>query len=480
MTPDELPQELERWPTDPYALLAVGHDVTLKDLKRAYARRIRKFKPEHFPEHFRRLREAYETIEQFAKWREIAPGIVVEPAESPVEAPAEVPPETSPELAPEPARDVPAPRVEETPWSGQLAEAWNLAVDGSPAEAYARLRALDDRQPGNPDVCARLYWLLWIEPELDSTRTRCDWLVAGLSNTGLSGPLRELYSREISADGHEALRERSIKLFDASASPGLLASFVEERWRAAASLGDSGPTVAADLQRLERRISGDDEDVWLRLVATGIEHLTWSTHEDLRLRAKEYREQIDAAEHLHRRMEYLLDYLEISSEVANVWRYWGTQGDLRHRMAEMVRRWRLADASKLRIELEAVFRPMLTAPTGLLFMLDGELRESSVAMMALRQIIDQVANTGDGWSDERREEELNNVVRGFARSVDFSDYDRLRAEIAKFCAREGLLAEQFRQALEAISVGYPRSVLDQLEADIALECTLKAYRVFWS
>lgn len=62
MSEFELPDEIGRWPSNPHELLGIKSNSNPTDVKRAYTRLIRRFKPEHFPEHFRRLREAYDAI----------------------------------------------------------------------------------------------------------------------------------------------------------------------------------------------------------------------------------------------------------------------------------------------------------------------------------------------------------------------------------------------------------------------------------
>ena len=59
-----LPDDLSQWPRDPYVLLGVAPGVSARDLRKAYSRLIRRFKPEQYPEHFRRIRDAYETVER--------------------------------------------------------------------------------------------------------------------------------------------------------------------------------------------------------------------------------------------------------------------------------------------------------------------------------------------------------------------------------------------------------------------------------
>lgn len=62
MSEAELPEDPQKWPRDPYALLGISAQDELVTVRRAYTRLIRRFKPEHFPEQFIRLREAYEQI----------------------------------------------------------------------------------------------------------------------------------------------------------------------------------------------------------------------------------------------------------------------------------------------------------------------------------------------------------------------------------------------------------------------------------
>src|SRR5258708_11029683 len=60
MNEHTLPEDYSRWPHDPFELLGVPRGVGDRDLRRAYAALIRVYKPEQSPEHFRRIREAYE------------------------------------------------------------------------------------------------------------------------------------------------------------------------------------------------------------------------------------------------------------------------------------------------------------------------------------------------------------------------------------------------------------------------------------
>jgi hypothetical protein len=53
MNSPDLPDDPRRWPGDPFELLGVARGAVEIEIKRAYTRLIRRFKPEHHPEEFR-------------------------------------------------------------------------------------------------------------------------------------------------------------------------------------------------------------------------------------------------------------------------------------------------------------------------------------------------------------------------------------------------------------------------------------------
>lgn len=55
---DHLPERLGDWPDDPYQLLGVDRSADVTSVRGAYTRLIRKFKPEHSPDEFQKIREA--------------------------------------------------------------------------------------------------------------------------------------------------------------------------------------------------------------------------------------------------------------------------------------------------------------------------------------------------------------------------------------------------------------------------------------
>src|SRR6266446_4448716 len=177
MNEHTLPDDCSRWPDNPFELLGVPPGVNERELRRAYARLIRIYKPEHFPEHFRRIREAYEAARHYAQFFTAfetpadAPALSAEspPAAQDVPAPSEA---GSPSR---PAAELPMPRPLARSLEEELDEAWDWTVDGDAARAYARLLDLQHRHPERSEICLRLHCLLSVAPELDTRRTACDF-----------------------------------------------------------------------------------------------------------------------------------------------------------------------------------------------------------------------------------------------------------------------------------------------------------------
>jgi hypothetical protein len=269
MGDSSLPDNLDQWPADPYKLLGVHHASSRKDVKRAYARLIRVYKPEHFPEHFRRLRDAYELLDQRLAWMESA-GIVEE-----VNVP--VPEEHA---SPNPF-DVPEPEepaeVPETPLKFASPERdglWEKARQGDLSMAYKHYSKLAGSGRAGEELFLRLFWMLRLSPELDSARDARDWLLAGLKQFGLRGRLAELYRCELVDDPGEALSPRCDAALQSSGHAGLLTELVIARWGAATRLM-KWECIGEDLDALRGRLQ-DDSAVWGRLLLAAIDQLAWA------------------------------------------------------------------------------------------------------------------------------------------------------------------------------------------------------------
>lgn len=263
-----LPDDPRDWPTDPFALLGVPRSVSETDLKRAYTRLIRKYKPEHAPDEFRRVREAYEAAVEMGRWYRLVASddSDAEPPPAPLGAPSEPAPRNSEaDARHETQIDPPA----EPPARDPVEAAWVAAGAGDPAGAYAALVALESRSPNRADVPLRLYWLLALRPALDDNRTRHDWLAGSLARSGLNGPAVELYHREL-ATVPDALYGPYTDLLNLSGVSGARLLTVAGLRLDAAAAQERWAKIELDLDALARRARELNDALWLEHLANVI------------------------------------------------------------------------------------------------------------------------------------------------------------------------------------------------------------------
>jgi hypothetical protein len=465
----ELPPELSDWPTNPYQLLGVQPSVDPRDLKRAYTQLIRVYKPEQFPDHFRRLREAYETVLRQVEFRMKYQAID-----------SDEPADPSPEVRPSDVRRFERDFVESEVinWSARLDQIWETAASGLEQPAYRQFVELEQLHPDHPDLCVRLFWLLALEPGLDAGREPEDWLAKGLMNVGLSGPLSEIYRRRIASHPSEVLSARYERLLAAPATPGLLAAFAEQRWNAAALLVDAAPLVAKDLERLRPTIAAQTEDAWLHLLVHAIEYFAWSDDAGMRELATQYRREIEMAEHLHRRMESLLDRMEVLLEVANVWRDCRSPPVHTDLLRNLMRQSRLTDFAASRPRLEADMRTILSIPVAMLDTLSAVLKRSSVAALAFGELLELWEHACEPPRDFRDPENVQKQIVAFVRRTDFWDYAACRESLLGFCLDEFVTPRQIIEALK--DAERYQTLVQSIEKDLPLRYVTTAHQIFWA
>jgi hypothetical protein len=492
MSTPELPEDLARWPDDPYALLGVRPGILPRELRRVYAQLIRVYKPEQYPEHFRRIRAAYELVLQHAEFfsrmhtaeeesdpvEGAAPAEVVEQIPTmprPVVPENDVDAPTWPDFDP---RDVPLAR---TPGPvEEVRDLWQHAVAGDAATAYRRLVELHDRQPHAVAPYAPLYWLLTLHPEFDPARVRCDWLVAGLRNSGLTGPLWELYHRELAADPSEALSARCSSLLDCAVRPGLLADVLEWRWWAAGP-ASRWQVIAADLDRLRDRIVRDDEEAWIRLLLAALDHLVWDEGPAVDLVAR-FRREIDRHGHLQIRLADSLDRLEFLLEVAAGWRSLQRARLPWPEFLQLIPLSWVGRFDAVRPLLMEVVRQATKRPRQTLDAFDRVQRQAPAVLAHFGSQLD-LLQASVAPAERRLETFAETLTVEFLDGNDCSRYAKFRLQLLDFCLREEVTPEEVaaiagRRPAYWVAPGTP--LAQAINADWPLRHVYRAHWLFWA
>jgi hypothetical protein len=484
MSESHLPDDISAWPKDSYQLLAVQPGVERRDLKRAYTALLRQFKPEHFPDHFRRIRDAYEIVLRHVEWRERL--LTENPALADYAAGTE---DTIAPLAaaepPQPDLPRPSPATSSSPvhpaasLDDQVESLWQSAVVRRDEAAYLRLAALERQNPGRRELSVRLYWLLVVWPELDANRDPCDWLVRGMKTSRLSGPAAELYRRELEENPAETLAPRSAELLATPAELARLADLAEWRWRAAGRL-DRFDAILAELARLRPRFLPEAEELWARLLMEALDQLAWTLSPTQQAAADSLCAELDQVEHLHTGLRHELDRLDQSQSIGAGWRklhasrFIEDNGEL----IELVRLSRLRPAEEIRPRVIRIIAELAANPRQGLVLFDRVHQLSSSVLAQVGQMIngciDHPATVGPRPDPDHIQALARRSLESAARG---SQYESLRWPLLEFCLREQV-APEWLVAQPGDPLIQPliawQNIVRQLEADAPLRFVFAA------
>jgi hypothetical protein len=433
MSESHLPDDLARWPGNPYELLGVQPGVSPHDLRRAYTGLIRVYKPEQFPEHFRRIREAYEAILQHVE----ASKYFAEAAGGGADTATPTGVDSSVKTA--------APSALDT----ELQALWERAVAGEETFAYQGLQDITARHPGRADVYLRLYWLLALCPELEAGRTPFDWLALGARRAGWSVPLMEMIRRESHADPTVATGRAYAELLADFGRMEVLVQLVDWRWDAACRLGQWA-LVHDDVERLREPVRVEGDDAWVRLLQVALNHLAWA--EDAATAAGQYFKELQGLEHLHGRLGQELDQVEFLRNVSGAWQTLRRVPRSPPEVTELVALCWLRPAAEVRPRLLEFLGGIAREPHAWLGRLDMVAKEAPPVLNFLAGVVNRLNESAPPQPETGSGEHLGRVLGEFLVLLKGQKYERLRPLILDFCLREAMPPE----AMAAMARGrYP-------------------------
>jgi hypothetical protein len=480
MSDRTLPDDPARWPSNPCELLGVPFGGALRDLRRAYTRLIRVYKPEQHPEQFRLIRAAYDCLLPFARSSEASgpadaagPRIFFISADQSITSPAD-------EFSPPRDRDrtPPPPGLED-----ELDELWAAAVDGDAAGAYRRLVQLSHQQAGKVDIYQRLWWLLACTPALGGKDEPADWLVRGLLATGLAGPLRELYRGVVDDDPREAFRDRFSTLLAAPAPPAARAELFEWRIRAAARL-DNWKVIADDVQRLGESFRRDDEKVWLRLQFVLADALAWDGGTRAAELLKDCRAEIKRLEFLAAEFSGWYDRFDVLMSGAPGYRELLRGDNVPPRLLEIIRLSRTRPPAELYARLKSILGGVARDPQLWLAHFDRVHAKSPGALELLGQLLDQYE--GDLESPPpltAGAESVTELLKDFLSSAGGQHYVNCRRALLELNLREALTPDQIVDVASNLAGAWAapgNTFAHMVAADWPLRYATKAWHLFWA
>jgi hypothetical protein len=470
-----LPDDLAQWPKEAHEILGVDRGVDPRDLRRAYTKLIRVFKPEHHPEHFRRIREAFEFLQRYSMFFR-----TIEPDES-----DPLPLEESPALeraAPvsEPSPESVADPVFKSTPIVTVDELWRRALRNNDGEAYRSLVAELDRGVPRPELFARLYWLLITCPTLDPDRTAADWLCRGMEVTGLSGVLLELYGMEFLNCPGEARSERATRLVNGNHPPRDLEAFARKRWQTLCRI-NSWDAILKDFDHVQSVVRRHDEVLWLGLLVDLDAWIAWGRKDpvagDL---ARTVRADIRSLEPLALRNPAFFDRVDWFDAVKQSCRTIAELPLSLQEFVSVVRDGWLLPADLIRSRLEQVLTAISANPERWVESLEGTLPQGAAALMQFSNLLDQYEPyPGFQFEVPLKPEQIQQLADRFLRSEGTSD-NMFRAQVLQFCLDNAIDPTVIRWAYHAgytVESGIPVWV-ESLPADMSLHLVCRVCRLF--
>lgn len=474
MSAHPLPEDMADWPEDANALLGVTYGVSPRDLRRAYHRLIRIYKPEQHPEQFRRIREAYEYLLQIAEL--FAPRTELPeppPADEPTILPAPSEPTSDGDVAEWTADSPQLIEDEAETWrpfrpEEEGEELWEQAVAGQPAAAYERLAQLTQQYAGRIELYLRLYWLRTLFPELDARRVPADWLVSGLLATGFAGPLRELYREEVANDPAEALSERYERLLDAAVAPETLADLIEWRFRATVRQ-KRWKTLSEDLRRLRGRLGLEGDPLWLRLLFDLSGMVAWTDEERAFAIYEVCRCEIARHEHLAQKLSFLFDRHDLLVSAVAGWQDLYRSNRVPASLLQLLAASWSRPFAEMRASLMEVLDKMAVSPGVWLDHLEVMNLRAPSLLSLFGELLDRFEQT---QQIAREPGDRSGLALAFLAQLT-AHYKAERNRLLMFCLREDIAPEEMAEAAGG-------TWASTLMADWPLRYVCRACRLFWA
>jgi hypothetical protein len=466
---DDLADDPENWPRDPYALLGVRPGIDARELRKKYNSLIRRFKPEQYPEQFRRIREAYDQVLLQEQWRRFDP-----PPESspPIEPPLPDSREAAPidDLPPAPPKDTWTAPPPQRALDSELARLWTLAETGMVDEAYRGLRELEREHPGSREIAIRRYWLVTAFPELEPARDPLEAVVRLLREDPGQSPLWgevRLRAQFATSWPFEPFFD---EMLESARTPMPLSILYDIRWQAAIQIG-SWRLLLEDIPTARLRFREHPSE-WARILLQVVDKLAWIGEPAAERAFDERIAEIERCAKGDRALDYELDRLDFLRELAPQWFRVEPRSPLEFALHDFVAvswrgRWEV-----VRVRILELCRQLAGNLPSALRTLD---EWSKVWPLVFAQVV-RTINEGYHLGRPRptTPEDMRSAFEAFL-STPSSEAMRSRVSLVHFFRDEQFLPEDLLHAIDRKTVPPAMvNVLDQIEGDWVVRILARA------
>jgi hypothetical protein len=467
-----LPEDLEQWPEDPFELFGISPQSGERELRRAYHRQIKKYKPEHYPDHFRRLNEAYERLKPFVAFHQTA---FVPEAEQPVSAKT---------FQPDPPRSA-APRARRESLdreSAAIASAWKQTAADPHSAAVAELFRMREQSPRDEDLVLRAFWAARLGARGPGLPNRpLEILEAYLQAAGLSGRVFQLYLMELERTPRATTSDSARRLLRGAAAEPRLTELTRAIWLGCRRLRETD-RILEDLEFLRDELFFDSTPIWIQVLYQAAEilalHGAARNNSSLLWIFREIRQcdtslEDDWHEQRWEMIARLVYEVDISApypaHLLTLAKESLVRDDLalKRQFQERVSRW--TDERKV------------------LSSLDQLSRCSAVGLYLLMRYAERLLPDDERRWNESHDQLLRPRVREFFYLFEHDSYESFRSHAARFCITEDISAEELLNLGLQIASSEPNAALwfsdenvNRFNHDLPLKCLVACRRAMFA
>ena len=490
-----LPSNPANWPTDPYQLLGVGQDADLREIRRAYARLTKLYRPDHSPQEFQLVRAAYDRVCAWQEFRSQFPPDEVDEREQTPHTDTETPvPEadaradTPSSLDPSPVTSRPRITAPRDSLTDGLDAVRQLIHDGEFAACHDKLIQLDRDYPGNEDVRLRLCWLRTLFPELSPEHDPVTFL-AGDSMETLTPRTWRVLLRFLELNPEAVLSPRVDSWLQRPIPQYPLTQVLELRWKRAARISQFAK-IMDDLEQLQNRLTRIGTGHWLSVVVLAMRITRWFPHEDVEQlwdgAHEEFRSQEGESLSFSRLFDEHEWLLEVRENIqTNYWSAWKCPRNVSMIGQEQAEAWMsvlrttsVACDAEWRRELEALLGPWVASPEAAL----KSAEELCFRFPALASVVHHflqsipLRHVRSPHLVARAEQCLNYIQRPSNEpSIDSMVTRSAKLKVLTFCVDEAVDLRELIRLLSGSHVKLYKFIYE----DPALDLAILASRRFW-
>ncbi len=468
-----LPEDLDRWPIAPRAILDLPSSAGRTEIRRAYAQLIRHFRPETHPQHFQRIREAMEmSLASLEVNGHSEEGFSISrPSIHAIEQTAR--PEAFSQTTGHNS-DRPIPTSNSTPRDDSTQflhterdRIWEEYSQRPSAECLEQLHDLAVRSERDPLLFLMGCWAARLTPELSPKRRPFDWAREGIEQTGGSAELVEVLIEEIrdeitlateQASGQPAERIRDIELAQA---------YLSARWRLMAQKG-FWQRLTREYEAAQQSYSYSRPDVWFQIVMRVFELCILTENVDAQKLASTTREEIQALTS-GRNSQQQSEYADVLVFIRHCFQNrFGTADD---RLDNLILETNVLDSEQFHLGLLRFVGRYIDLPARLLQILT-ELAMQVPEALWLLSTHPQAWGRPPAAAEPKHDQALLRSVTNLLRQSGLLPYSDLRKDIAEFCRYECINSAMLIDALQQLQKSRAMPVIDNILAQITRDLSL--------